>query len=63
MKALAKASRINAITQVIQHMNSGMTMVEVFREEGMLNSLYYFGLHNLEAIADIQAILDRSNRN
>jgi hypothetical protein len=28
MKAIKKASRINTVTQVIQHMNSGMTVVD-----------------------------------
>jgi hypothetical protein len=27
MKAITKASRVNAVTQVIQHMNNGMAVV------------------------------------
>jgi len=63
MKAITKASRINAVTQVIQHMNSGMTVVEACREVGMARSSFYFIVeHNPRAIADIQAIIDISNR-
>ena len=63
MKALAKASRINAVTQVIQYMNSGMKVVEACREVGMpRSSFYYIVEHNPRAIADIQAIIDINNR-
>jgi hypothetical protein len=31
MKAIAKASRINAMTQVIQRMNTSPTVVEAYR--------------------------------
>jgi len=63
MKSITKASRINAVTQVIQHMNSGMTVVEACREVGMArSSFYYIVEHNPRAIADIQAIIDFSNR-
>jgi hypothetical protein len=31
MKAITKASRISAMTQVIQHMNSGLTVVKAYR--------------------------------
>ena len=64
MKSLTKASRINAVTQVIQYMNSGMTVVDACREVGIpRSSFYYIILHNSEAIADMQSIIDRSNRN
>jgi hypothetical protein len=57
MKSLAKASRINDVTQVIQHMNSGMTVVDACREVGMARSSFYYIVDtNPEAIADIQAI-------
>jgi hypothetical protein len=63
MKSITKASRINAVTQVIQYMNSGMTVVEACKEVGMpRSSFYYIVEHNPRAIADIQAIIDISNR-
>ncbi len=63
MNSITKASRINTVTQVIQHMNSGMTVVEACREVGMpRSSFYYIVEHNPRAIADIQAIIDISNR-
>jgi hypothetical protein len=59
MKSLTKASRINAVTQVIQYMNSGMTVVEACREVGMASSSFYYIVeHKPRAIADIQAIID-----
>jgi transposase-like protein len=62
-RSLTKASRINAVTQVIQYMNSGMTLVEACREVGMPRSSFYYIIeHNPRAIADIQAIIDISNR-
>jgi hypothetical protein len=63
MKSITKASRINAVTQVIQHMNSGMTVVEACREVGMArSSFYYIVENNPQAIVDIQTIIDASNR-
>ena len=63
MKSISKASRINAVTQVIQYMNSGMTVVDACREVGMpRSSFYYIVEHNPRDIADIQAIIDISNR-
>jgi hypothetical protein len=63
MKSLTKASRINAVTQVIQYMNNGMKVVDACREVGMpRSSFYYIVEHNPRAIADIQAIIDISNR-
>src|SRR4030043_2324266 len=63
MKSITKASRINAVTQVIQHMNNGMTVVDACREVGMpRSSFYYIVENNPRAIADIQAIIDISNR-
>jgi hypothetical protein len=63
MKSTTKASRINAVTQVIQHMNSGMTVVEAYREVGMpRSSFYYLVQNNPEAIAEAQAIIEANNR-
>jgi hypothetical protein len=63
MKSITKASRINAVTQVIHYMNSGMTIVEACREVGMpCSSFYYIVENNPRAIADIQTIIDASNR-
>ena len=63
MKSITKASRINVVTQVIQHMNSGMKVVDACREVGMArSSFYYIVEHNPGAIADIQAIIDINNR-
>jgi hypothetical protein len=63
MKSITKASRINAVTQVIQYMNSGMTVVDACRELGMpRSSFYYIVENNPRAIADIQTIIDASNR-
>jgi hypothetical protein len=63
MKSITKASRINAVTQIIQYMNSGMTVVDACREVGMpRSSFYYIVEHNPRAIADIQSIIDINNR-
>ena len=63
MKTITKASRINAITQVIQYMNSGMTVVDACREAGLpRSSFYYIVDNNPQAIADIQAVIDTNNR-
>jgi hypothetical protein len=44
-------------------MNSGMTVVDACREVGMpRRSFYYIVEHNPRAIADIQTIIDISNR-
>ncbi len=63
MKSITKASRINAVTQVIQHMNTGMTVVDACREVGIPRSSFYYIIDkNPQAIADIQGIIDTSNR-
>jgi hypothetical protein len=63
MKSLTKVSRINAVTQVIQHMNSGMPVVDACREVGIQrSSFYYIVENNPQAIADIQALIDTNNR-
>ena len=62
MKSITKASRINAVTQVIQFMYSGMTVVQACREVGMARSSFYYIVEkNPEAFADIQKIIDISN--
>jgi hypothetical protein len=63
MKAITTTFRINAVTQVIQYMNNGMTVVDTCREVGMpRSSFYYIVENNPQAIADIQAIIDTNNR-
>jgi hypothetical protein len=63
MKSIIKASRINAVPQVIQYMNKGMTVVEVCIEVGIARSSYYYIVEkNPQAIADIQGIIDANNR-
>jgi hypothetical protein len=63
MKSLTKVSRINAVTQVIQYMNSGKTVVEACREVGLAcSSFYYIVEINPHAIADMQALIDTNNR-
>ena len=53
MQSLAKASRLNAALQVIQHMNAGMTVVEACREVGIArSSFYYIVENNPEAMAE-----------
>jgi hypothetical protein len=46
MKSITKASRINALTQVIQNMFSGMTVVDACQEVGMPRSTFYFIMEN-----------------
>jgi hypothetical protein len=63
MKSITKASRINALTQVIQNMFSGMTVVDACQEVGMPRSTFYYMVdNNPEAIASIQAVIDITNR-
>jgi len=63
MKSLAKASRMNTALQVIQHINTGMTVVEACREMGIArSSFYYIVENNPEAIAEVQDIINASNR-
>jgi len=63
MKSITKASRINALTQVIQKMFSGMTVVDTCLEVGMPRSTFYYMIdNNPEAIASIQAVIDITNR-
>ena len=63
MKSLAKSCRLNTALQVIQHMNAGMTVVEACREMGMARSTFYYIVeNNPEAIAEVQDIINASNR-
>ena len=63
MKALTKASRINSALQVIQHLNEGLTVVDACKEVGLpRSSFYYIVERNPEAIAEIQELIDTSNR-
>lgn len=63
MNSITKASRINTVTQVIQRMNSGMSVVEACRAVGIARSSYYYIIEkNPQAIAEIQAIIDTNNR-
>jgi hypothetical protein len=63
MKAITKASRINALTQVIHNMYGGMSVVEACREAGMPRSTFYYMVdNNPEVIASIQDVIDISNR-
>ena len=63
MKSKSKASRINAVTQVIQHMNRGMTVVEACREVGMPRSSFYYIMdNNPDAFAEMHARIDANNR-
>jgi hypothetical protein len=63
MKAITKASRINNAVQVIQYMNTGMTVVEACKAVGVpRSSFYYIVENNPEAIAETQAIIEANNR-
>jgi ACT domain-containing protein len=63
MKSITKASRINALTKVIQNMFSGMTVVDACQEVDMPRSTFYYMVdNNPEAIASIQAVIDITNR-
>lgn len=63
MKGITKSSRVNSAIQAIQHMNNGMTVAEACRVVGIPRSSYYYILNNNpEAIAEIQDIIDSSNR-
>jgi hypothetical protein len=46
MKSITKASRINAVTQVIQHLNSGISVVEACKDVGMTQSSFYYIVEN-----------------
>ncbi len=51
------------MTQVIQNMFSGMTVVDACREVGIPRSTFYYLIeNNPEAIANIQTVIDINNR-
>ena len=63
MKALAKSSRVNTAVQVIQYMNTGMTVVEACKAVGVpRSSFYYIMVNNPDAFAEMQARIDANNR-
>jgi hypothetical protein len=63
MKSIPKASRINAVTQVIRHMNTGMTVVKACKAVGMpRSSFYYITDNNSDALAEAQELIDACNR-
>jgi hypothetical protein len=64
MKALTKASRVNSAKQVMQHMNSGMTVVDACKEVGIPRSTYYHLIKtHPEAMAEYQEMVDANARN
>ena len=63
MKALTKASLVNAAIQVIQHMNSGMTVVDACKEVGIPRSTYYHLIKtHPEAMAEYQGMVEANDR-
>ncbi len=59
MKALTKASRVNSAKQVMQHMNSGMTVTHACKEVGIPRSTYYHLIKtHPEAMAEYQEMAD-----
>ena len=63
MKALTKASRINSAKQVLQHMNSGMTVVDACKEVGIPRSTYYHLINkHPEAMAEYQEMVEANAR-
>ena len=63
MKALAKASLVNTATQVIQHMNAGMTVIEACQTVEIPRSSFdYIMENNPEALAEVRAMIDANNR-
>jgi ACT domain-containing protein len=63
MKALTKASRINHAIQVMQHMNSGMTVVDACKEIGIPRSTYYHLVKtHPEAMAEYQEMVEANAR-
>ncbi len=59
MKALTAASRVNSAKQVMQHMNSGMTVTDACKEVGIPRSSYYHLINtHPEAMAEYQEMAD-----
>jgi len=63
MKALTKASRVSSAIQVMQHMNSGMTVVDACKEIGIPRSTYYHLIKtHPEAMAEYQEMVEANAR-
>ena len=63
MKALTIASRVNSAKQVMQHMNSGMTVTDACKEVGIPRSTYYHLIKtHPEAMAEYQEMVEANAR-
>jgi hypothetical protein len=63
MKGITKTTRVNSAMQVIQHMNTGMTVVDACREAGVARSTFYdFLKSNPEAVIEIQNVIENAQR-
>ena len=63
MKALTKASRVNSAKQVMQHMNSGMTVIDACKEVGIPRSTYYHLVKSHpEAMAEYNEMVEANDR-
>ena len=63
MKALTKASRVNSAKQVMQHMNSGMTVIDACKEVGIPRSTYYHLIKtHPEAMAEYNEMIEANAR-
>ena len=63
MKTLARNGRVNTALQVIQHMNSGMNVIEACRAVGMPRSTYYYIVkNNPETFAEYQEVVAANAR-
>ena len=63
MKALTQASRVNSAIQVIQQMNSGMTVVDACKEVGLPRSSFYAIVNKYpEAIAEYSEMVEANAR-
>ena len=63
MKAITQASRINSAIQVMQHMNSGMTVVDACKAVGIPCSTYYYIINaNPEVMVEFQEMVQANAR-
>ncbi len=63
MKALTIASRVNSAKRVMQHMNSGMTVIDACKEVGIPRSTYYHLINTYpEAMAEYQEMEEENAR-
>ena len=63
MKALTKSSRVNSALQVIERMNTGMTVVDACEEVGLPRSTYYDIINkHPEAIVEYQEMIEANAR-